>query len=331
MAWLAFIASSAVIVLAAIKLAGYGDVIAVRTRLGGMFIGALLLAGATSLPELVTAISSIQQTVPNLAAGNFFGSNMFNMLLLAVLDMIFFQARILRRVAFTHALTAALAVSLAGLVVFFILADIDWKVGWVGMDSFIVMLVYIGGVRLIQTQGGRSGAAIEPAAAAVPSHVMSLRRALPGFGAATAVLILVVPFLVSSSAEIARITGLGTGLVGTVLVAFVTSLPELVSALAAIRLGAFDMAVGNLFGSNVFNMFALALVDVFYTPGRFLGAIDPAFALAGLLGLLLTSLGLIGNLARLERRFVFVELDALLLIVVYLAGLYFLYLRGIGV
>lgn len=331
MAWLIFIASSVVIVLAAIKLAEYGDVIAVRTRLGGMFIGALLLAGATSLPELVTAISSIQQTVPNLAAGNFFGSNMFNMLLLAVLDMIFFQARILRRVAFTHALTAALAVSLAGLVVFFLLADIDWKIGWVGMDSLVVMLVYIGGVRLIQTQGGRSGAAIEPAAAAVPSHVMSLRRALFGFGAATAVLILVVPFLVSSSADIARITGLGTGFVGMVLVASITSLPELVSALAAIRLGAFDMAVGNLFGSNVFNMFALALVDVFYTQGRFLGAIDPAFALAGLLGLLLTSLGLIGNLARLERRFVFVELDALLLIIVYLAGLYFLYMRGIGV
>jgi cation:H+ antiporter len=330
MAWLTFIVSSVVIVLAAIKLAEYGDVIAVRTRLGGMFIGALLLAGATSLPELVTAISSIQQTVPNLAAGNFFGSNMFNMFLLAVLDMIFFQARILRRVAFTHALTAALAVSLGGLVVFFMLADIDWKIGWVGIDSLIVMLVYIGGVRLIQTQGGQSGAVIEPAVA-VPSSVPSLRRALLGFGAATAILILVVPFLVSSSADIARITGLGTGFVGTVLVALVTSLPELVSALAAIRLGAFDMAVGNLFGSNVFNMFALALVDVFYTQGRFLEAIDPAFALAGLLGLLLTSLGLIGNLARLERRFVFVELDALLLIIVYLAGLYFLFLRGIGV
>src|SRR3972149_6447591 len=85
MAWLIFLASSAAIVVAAIKLAQYGDVIAVRTRLGGMFVGALLLAGATSLPELVTAVSSIQQSVPNLAAGNFFGSNMFNMFLLAVL------------------------------------------------------------------------------------------------------------------------------------------------------------------------------------------------------------------------------------------------------
>jgi cation:H+ antiporter len=330
MAWLIFIASSAVIVAAAIKLAQYGDVIAIRTQLGGMFVGALLLAGATSLPELVTAISSIQQDVPNLAAGNFFGSNMFNMLLLALLDIVGRQARILRRVAFTHALTAALAVSMTGLIVFFMLADIDWQIGWIGIDSAIVVLVYIGGVRLIQLQGQQSGTSIETPAAPVPDGLMSLRRALIGFGAASVVLILVVPHLVSSSAEIAALTGLGTGFVGIVLVAFVTSLPETVAALAAVRLGAFDLAVGNLFGSNVFNMFALALVDGFYASGRFLGAIDPTFALAGLLGLLLTSLGMIGNLARLERRFVFVELDALFLIVMYLAGVYFLYTRGIG-
>jgi cation:H+ antiporter len=331
MAWVIFIASSTVIVAASIKLAQYGDVIAVRTQLGGMFVGALLLAGATSLPELITAISSIQQSVPNLAAGNFFGSNMFNMFLLAVLDIIGRQTRILRRVAFTHALTAALAVSMTGLVVFFILARIGWQIGWIGVDSLIVILVYIGGIRLIQQQGQRSGTSIEPPAEPGPDSLMSLRQALIRFGGATLVLILIVPQLVSSGTEIAHLTGLGTGFIGLVLVAFVTSLPELVAALAAVRLGAFDLAVGNLFGSNVFNMFALAVVDGFYTQGRFLAGIDPAFALAGLLGLLLTSLGLVGNLARLERRFLFVELDALFLIVVYVGGLFFLYTRGIGV
>jgi cation:H+ antiporter len=113
--------------------------------------------------------------------------------------------------------------------------------------------------------------------------------------------------------------------------AFVTSLPELVTTIAAIRLGAYDLAVGNLFGSNLFNMFTLGVSDIFFTSGRFLGAIDPNLALAGLLGLLLTSLGLIGNLARVERRLIFVELDAFLIIVGYLAGMVFLYLRGIGV
>ena len=327
MVWIAFIACSAILVLAAVKMAQYGDVIAVRTRLGGMFIGVLLLAGATSLPELLTTINSFGQGVPGLAAGNMLGSNMFNMLLLAVLDLLNQQARILRRVAMTHALTAALASAMIGLVVFFILADIDLKIGWFGLDSLILILVYIGGIRLIQQNGQASSTAVELPAG---KPVMPLWRAGLGFVAATAVLVVVTPWLVRSSTDIAEITGLGTGFVGTTLLAMVTSLPEMVAVIAAARLGAYDMAVGNLFGSNVFNMFALGLSDLFYTPGRFLGVIDPAFALVGMLGLLLTILALIGNIARVERRLIFVEVDALLIVLVYLGGMYFLYARGIG-
>jgi cation:H+ antiporter len=77
-------------------------------------------------------------------------------------------------------------------------------------------------------------------------------------------------------------------------------------------------------------MFALGVADAFYTPGRFLGAIDPAFALVGMLGLLLTNLALIGNIARVERRLAFVEADALLIMLVYFGGMAFIYVRGIG-
>ena len=89
------------------------------------------------------------------------------------------------------------------------------------------------------------------------------------------------------------------------------------------------MAIGNLFGSNLFNMFAIGLTDFFFLPGRFLAVIDPAFVLVGMLGLLMTGLGLIGNLARLERRVLFIEVDALALIAAYFAGLWLLYLRGV--
>lgn len=327
MTWLTFIASSTVLVLAAIKIAQYGDVIAVRTRLGGMFVGVLLLAGATSLPELLTTINSFSQGVPQLAAGNLLGSNMFNMLLLAVLDLLNQDARILRRVAMTHALTAALACAMIGLAVFFILADIPLRIGWLGLDSVVLVAVYVGGIRLIQENGQASSTAVE-----LPSGkpVMPLWQAGLGFAVATAVLVVVTPWLVRSSNDIAETTGLGAGFVGTTLLALVTSLPETVAAVTAARLGAFDMAVGNLFGSNVFNMFALGMSDMFYTPGRFLGVIEPAFALVGLLGLLLTTLALIGNIARVERRLVFVEADALLIMLVYLSGMYFLYIRGIG-
>jgi cation:H+ antiporter len=148
---------------------------------------------------------------------------------------------------------------------------------------------------------------------------------------ATAVfLILIVPTLVEASSEIAVITGLGTGFVGTALLSVVTSLPELVAALAAMRINAFDMAVGNLFGSSVFNMLGLGVADFFYTDGRFLGAIDPDFVLVGILGLLLINMALIGNLARVERKFFFVEADAVAILAVYLIGMYLLFLRGIG-
>jgi cation:H+ antiporter len=327
MSWLIFIASSTILVIAAIKMAQYGDVIAVRTQLGGMFIGVLLLAGATSLPEMLTMVNSFNQGTPGLAAGSVFGSNMFNMLLLAVLDLLNQQARILRRVAMTHALTAALGSAMIGLSVFFILSDIHLQIGWLGVDSLVLILVYVVGIRLIQINGQASATTVELPAA---KPILPLWRALLGFGLTTAVLVVVTPWLVRSSNEIAEITGLGTGFIGTTLLATVTSLPETVAVVAAARIGAYDMAVGNLFGSNVFNMFALGVADLFYTPGRFLGAIDPAFALVAMLGLLLTNLALIGNIARVERRLAFVEADALLIMLVYFGGIFFLYLRGIG-
>lgn len=326
MVWLVFLISTILIVVAAMQLAKYGDVIAVRTRLGGMFIGVLLLAGATSLPEVLTTISAVNQSVPNLAAGNLLGSNIFNMFVLAILDLIHRKERILRKAALKHALSGSLAIFLISLAVFFILADIPAKIGWVGIDSIIILLAYFTAVRLIQTHQLHGSAP----AAEVPEGTPSLWIGLFGFGLAAALLLIVTPWMVSASAEIAVITGLGTTFIGTTLVALVTSLPELVTTISALRLGADDMAIGNLFGSNLFNMFALGLTDIFYVGGRFLGVIDPAFLLVGMLGLLMTGLGLIGNLIRLERRVFFVEIDALALMLLYFGGLWLLYSRGIS-
>ena len=174
-----------------------------------------------------------------------------------------------------------------------------------GVDSLLLVATYVVGMRLVQSNN-LAGSGV-PEAVGEIEGVPTLRRGLIGFAGAAAVLVVVTPSLVRSSKEIARLTGLGTGFVGTALLAMVTSLPELVTTIAAVRLGAFDMAVGNLFGSNAFNILALGLTDLFFLPGRFLGAIDPAFALVALLGLLLTSLALMGNLARVERRFLFFE------------------------
>jgi cation:H+ antiporter len=324
MIWVQFILLAAVIVVAANFLAKYGDVIAIRTGLGGMFVGVLLLAGATSLPEVLTSISAVNQGTPNIAAGNLLGSNAFNMMLLAVLDLVSRRERLLRKAARRHALSGSLAILMITLALFFLIADIQVRILWVGLDSLIVVVVYIIAVRLIS----REGQAEPTGTKEIPAGTSRLWVGIVGFLVAAGVLIVVTPLLVRTSTEIAEVTGLGTTFVGTTLVALVTSLPELVTTISALRIGASDMAIGNLFGSNMFNMFALGLTDFIYTDGRFLEVIDPAFALIGMLGLLMTAVALVGNLARLERRIWFIEVDALALFVLYAAGMWLLYQRG---
>lgn len=326
MVWLIFLVSSVVIVIAATQLAKYGDVLALRTNLGQNFVGIFLIAMATSLPEVLTTISAILQGVPEIAAGNLIGSNLFNMFMLAILDLIFHRQRILRKAALRHALTGSLTVFIIGLVVFFMMANLDLKIGWVGVDSLLIIAVYFVSLRLIRSNITASSHGIVQE---IPPGTPSLRNGLIGFGVSALVLVVVTPILVSASADIAEITGLGGSFIGITLVAIVTSMPEMVTTIAAARIGAEDMAIGNLFGSNMFNMLVIGLADLFYLGGRFLGVVSADLVVIGMLSLLMTAMALIGNLARLERRFWIVELDALALIVMYGLGIWFMYQQGV--
>lgn len=328
--WIVFIVSAAMVIFAANKLAEFGDIIAVRTNLGGIFVGTVFLAAATSLPEIIASLSAFQNEAPNLAAGNFFGSNMVNIALLAAIDLVNYQVPLMRRMAINHTLTAGLATLLMLASVIFMLADIDLKIAWIGLDSIALIAIYFGGTWLIQQESQITLGATPPKAMAIEDDFPSLRKGIIGFGVSAVALMMLVPLLVGSSTDIARITGLGTGFMGTSFLSLTTSFPELLAAIAATRIGAFDLAVGNLFGSSVFNMLGLGLADFFYTDGRFMAAIDPGFVLVGLLALLLTNLALMANLARIERKILFIELDAIAIIVVYVGGMYLLFLKGLS-
>ena len=139
---------------------------------------------------------------------------------------------------------------------------------------------------------------------------------------------MVTPWMVETAVAIAETTGIGTGFVGTTLVSLVTSMPEIVTCLVAIRLGAYDLAVGNLMGSVMFNIFSLGLTDVFYTKGLFLTDIDPIFGMVGLLSLILTSMALLSN--SMNRRHLRLRhLDGILIVLVYMLGVYFVFKRGL--
>ncbi len=329
-AWVTFVVSSALIVISAMQLAKYGDVIAARTKLGGMFIGVLLLAGATSLPELLTGINSIYQGTPELAAGNFLGSSMFNMFILVILDIFAKDQRILRAARGKHLIAGGFSTFICAMVVFFlvanpILSEIGFTIGWVGIDSIIVMAFYVLAIFKIHEseQENISTEMTDEELAEVPSLAVGIL----GFSIAALVLVFVSPFMVRSSERIAEITGLGTSFVGSSLLAVVTSLPEIVTSIAAIKIGAADMALGNLFGSNMFNMFAMGVADICYTGGRFIGIIPSSFIVCGLGGVMMTAFGLLGNLVKFKRCKI-MEFDSIIMAIMYFVCMYILFVQS---
>ncbi|MFP3513746.1 sodium:calcium antiporter, partial [Peribacillus sp. SIMBA_075] len=88
-----FLLAAAVTVFAAIKLSQYADVISEKSAMGGMMVGTLLLAGATSLPEISTSFSAAAIGNADIAVGNMIGSNLFNLFILAGFDLLLNRRR----------------------------------------------------------------------------------------------------------------------------------------------------------------------------------------------------------------------------------------------
>lgn len=139
---------------------------------------------------------------------------------------------------------------------------------------------------------------------------------------AAAVIFAAAPFLARSAEEIAEGTGLGQTFVGASLVGITTSLPELVSSVAAVRIGAYDLAVGNLFGSSAFNMFLLLRVDAAYRAGPLLPAMDPSQTVAGVGTILLMPIALAALVHGTETRARRLEPDAVFLLIAYAGALF---------
>ncbi|NOS82174.1 MAG: hypothetical protein HOP32_11405 [Nitrospira sp.] len=232
--WAIFLLSAAVIVYAGTKLAHYGDQIATHTGLSGLWIGVVLMAGATSLPEIFTDVSAALMHAPDLAAGDLFGSNMANMLILGIIDQMHRQKRVWQQAAFEHALSAGLAIFLTGLAAFFVLYGSDVKLGGVGIGSMLLLLLYIFGMRLVfrqesskwrqreQVKVVEGQTAEEPKQ---PSKRGELRHASIGFAVATLGLLVAAPFLAGSANAIAEQSGISSTFIGTSLVGISTSLP----------------------------------------------------------------------------------------------------------
>ncbi len=296
-----FLVASAVIVGAGVMLAKSGDRIADVTGLGGLLIGMVLVAAATSLPEIAVAVSAVVvEDSPDLAIGNLLGSNMANMALLAMVDLAW-RGQVWHRVGAGHARTAAVAIALTAVATLAILKPFELAIGWVGIESIVI---FIGFVSLIAWTHRSSTADVPgtqvdqkaPISASGDRRAIltSIRWDLAKFAAAALVILISAPFLVDAASGIAREAQLGESFVGASFLAFSTSLPELATAVVAVRMGAFDLAVGSLLGSNAFNMAIILIVDLFYTNGPILAAVNPIEAFVGVSAILLMGIVVAG-------------------------------------
>jgi cation:H+ antiporter len=332
--WIQFIVSVVFVVFSGIKIAQYANVIAEKSKLGTLFVGSILLAGGTSLPEVVTGISSGFLGYTDIAVGNVLGSNIFNIVIIAVLDLLDGKRSILRKVSLGHILSANFGMLLSVLVSIAIFVQLPYTIGWIGVDTIFLGAVSFFGFKLLGRYEARdpleqpvilNGGYI-PQSDFSDTPDMSLRHATIGFALSALVIAIAGTFLSITGEQIAVMTGLGSTFIGSSLIAIVTSLPEVVAGLTAVRYGAFDLAIGNLLGSNIFNMTILVMSDIAYLQGPILAAVSPTHILTGLAGMALSTIMAIGLFYRSKRSYLQLGPDSLFIFFGYILSAYLIYI-----
>ncbi len=328
LAWATFFTGATLVIYAGSSLSRLGDALADRTGLGRVWIGTLLLAGATSLPEVSTSGVAGLMGLPDLAVGNVFGSNIFNMAILAVAQFATRQP-ILATASSGHFVTAAAGLLLSGLAAMAVLVRVPVQVLGLGLDTLVILAVYAALVRMLPREDG-PGDDGETAAASneAPIHGGSSSAVAlwAAFALAAAGVVAGGTLLSYAGEAIAAQTGWGQSFVGNTLLAASTSLPELTVSIAAVTRGSVDLAVGNVLGSNIFNMVILAVSDLAYRGETgVLSAVSPSQAISALLGLLLSALVVLGMSLRQGRRQARVQWDTTAILLTYLTGSYLIF------
>ncbi|MDX5474586.1 MAG: sodium:calcium antiporter [Bacillaceae bacterium] len=276
MVYVYFIISVIATIIIATKLSKYADAISKKTTFGGAFLGAILLGGATSLPEITTSYTAAIIHNPDLILGNILGSNLFNLLTLAFLNVYFIKKRIFQFRTKEHLYAALLGLFLTVYLLFGLYIKSDIQIWGVGLDSILLLVGYGFGIWLLakipNDQQAQEETKQEPNSEVVQST--SLRSTMVKFVISCLLIMFFGTILTVTGDEIAVITGLGSSFVGMFLIAVTTSLPEVVSCIVAVRLGNPSLAIGSVLGSNLFNLFVLGSSDIFYRSGLLLASVD---------------------------------------------------------
>ncbi|MGM0380534.1 MAG: sodium:calcium antiporter [bacterium] len=329
--WFLFIILAVVIYFAGSRLTVYADILGEKWGVHRSFIGLILLSTVTSLPELGTSLSSILWVgSPDLALGNVLGSNLFNVAIIPLLALLYRRA-FLHGANNQHNTNAALITLIYALVAGGLLTHLEIFPAWLAVDFWIspfsiaIFIFYLGGIYLIFLEKNLS-------------EEQNLEKTeLYGADSQLSTVLLFVfsaLLVIIAGAGLARVgkilavkTGLKATFFGTLFFAFVTSLPEVVVSWAALReLGAVNLALGNIFGSCLFNL-AIIFVFDFAVAGPVFAAVSTAHLVSVLAGIMMVSIASYAiHIRRDKPARVFFPLEMVLLSVIYLVALYTIFL-----
>jgi cation:H+ antiporter len=337
--WIQFVGCLAIIVVAGTQVAKYGDLIAEKTGLGRVWIGLVLLATVTSLPELATGISSVTLVgKPDLTIGNIFGAGLINLVIIAVVDLVYTRGPVLHLLGTGVVLSTVLSVTLiaAAATSLFLAQNILTVAlfGRVGIYSIVLFCLFLLAQYMIfRFQSSGSDETQENETGAPKHQNISLKRGVTFFVIAAAAIVGAGAWLASIGDQISELTGLGTSFVGTLFLAISTTAPEIIVSLSAVRMGAVGMAVGNAVGSNLFNIGVIIFIDdLFYSSGPILQGVSIEHIITALFAILMSSIVIIGIIFR--PRFwlrIWVGVDTTALVILYIGAIVTIYFLGSSV
>lgn len=319
-----FLFASVLIVGAGIFLTKAADDIADKTGLGKLIIGSLLLAGATSLTEIFVGINSIRSGIPELALGNLLGACLVNLFILSLADALHrSRQKKFSTISAGHALSASLLIVLVAIVAVGILLT-PASGGIIlfngSLPSYLILIVNLISMKIIFNNQNcvhhNKNSFRFPLKQLLPSIII--------FSLSAAVIAYACPTLVQAAEELSQRTGMGETFIGLTLISITTSLPEMVATLQAVRMGSYDMAFGNILGSNAYNILVIAILD-FFVDGSIFAAIGIIHVFTCLSIILCIAIAVIGNLYQVERKKSLLEPDAILIMSTICLCYYLLY------
>lgn len=316
-----------VIVRAGLKLGSYGDALGDIKGLDKSFIGLVMLASITSLPELITSVSSTLLGNPDMAVSNVFGSNLFNVFIIFILDIF-----VLREISYSsnvHMKNIVTAFFTFVITLAFILGytfPAFYYFSFHGM-SIVILILYILSMKLIALYESRYQVEVHHSANESEGIDMTYEEARNGF-IINSLIVIIIGVLLSYTADRISVTPimgieLGKSFVGVILLALATSLPELTVSIQAVRLGSYDMAAGNILGSNLFNLVIIFVTDLFYVKGNLYERLSDFHLISAVLSLVILNVFIIGILFNKKKR----PYDSYIIGIIYVVSMYVLYIK----